>query len=180
MTKEDYKSLWETEILDLDKLGLVFKSNRNKDLDFWVISDEFGQGNIIVLELKYKMSIFIRVDITHRIPKSVWYCKYREKSSKGKLLKPEDKSSWQYFQSIQNVAIGVINTYVSVHSLPIVYFLEWWRNYTYFYKARWSATKNWLYFNEKYGMLPADYSVTSLPEEKQENKIIHKTRKIFQ
>jgi hypothetical protein len=71
MTKEDYKSLWETEMLDLDKLGLVFKSNRNKDLDFWVISDEFGQGNIIVLELKYKMSIFIRVDITHRIPKSV-------------------------------------------------------------------------------------------------------------
>ena len=164
--------------IDLDKLGELFLKIENNPLKYTVLVDNFGEGNIIVLELSKAMTILIRVDSTHRIPICWWFWSYREKNRRNKLLLPESKSSCHYFRSIQELSIEVINYFVSTHDCPIIYFMEWWRAFSKFYSVRCNENENWLYWNEKHGFIPPDFALSSIPDEKQNLKIIHKPWKI--
>jgi hypothetical protein len=126
LKKEDFFDL-ENDKMDFDiaKFGFLFKKITPKnDMDFTIENNRID-GNIVRLECQHRLTIAIRLDKTNKIPVDVCFSKYKETNSKGKLLKPESTSKSKYMRSVQELAISVINTYVSYQKVPIIYFCEW-------------------------------------------------------
>lgn len=72
LKKEDYFDIDKDEVLNLEKFGKIFMAMKNNEFSFQVLVDNF-EGDIIVLELHHKLTIMIRLDQTHKTPKSVCF-----------------------------------------------------------------------------------------------------------
>ena len=76
-------------------------------------------GPTLIMYADKKIVFSIRLDSTCKIPKWIWVSAPTEVNRRGKLLNPEEKSKYKYFQSINNFAIHALNTYVSHDKIPI-------------------------------------------------------------
>lgn len=70
LKKEDYFDLEKDDILDLQKLIKLFMGQKNKNEFYLQVLAEDIDGEVIVFDFDHKLTIMIRVDNTHRVPKS--------------------------------------------------------------------------------------------------------------
>lgn len=181
LKKEDFFDLETGNNYTIEKFQKLFLSNPKKKFDMQVFKDPC-EGTLVALDIPYRVTIMIRLDYTNKVPKAWWFCKYHEKDRSQRYLKPEAKSKWKYMQSLNEVAIHAMNSYTNYYSIPIIYFCEWLRGIKHIFEEECPSNRVWLYWNEKYGMIPSDHLSLSIGGDKKDSdaKLIHKTCKVFQ
>lgn len=122
-----------------------------------------------------KIVFTIRLDKSLKVPKWICVSGFSELTKRGNPLPPESKSKFKYFQSINDLAIHAMNTYVSYEEVPVLALIHWCKKYSEFPDKICKITEKRLYWNQDYGFLPPDYCSIDVKE----NDLIHKSSIVY-